>query len=295
MPYEGDDRMTEVFADQLEIIDSIISNNMDCHIIVGGDFNVDLSRSWAHTAMLNSFCSNVDSNFALHHDKCNVDYTYSFNMCREMNCSNKLHSQHLNKYVAGITESCISAAESVIPHTSKRQTSGRIAGWSEHVQPLRDKSLFWHTIWLDCDRPKTGAVAECMRRTRAAYHYAVRKLKRDGDEIINERIADSLLNNKSRDFWSEIKRIRSNKSGNSCTVDGQSEANNIAKLFAEKYRDLYISVPYDVNEMRIIQEEVNNLLLSESPWTDCTFNTCDVKSTVSHLKAHKNEHKVVLI
>jgi hypothetical protein len=124
---------------------------------------------------------------------------------------------------------------------------------------------------------------------RSRYHYAVRKLERDGDEIINERIADSLLNNKSRDFWSQIKRIRSSKSGNSCTVDGQSEANNIAKLFAEKYRDLYTSVPYDVNEMRIIQEQVNNLLVNESPWTDCTFNTCDVKSAVSHLKAHKND------
>jgi len=44
MPYEGDDRMTDEFADQLEIMDSIKSSNLDCHIIAGGDFNVDLSR-----------------------------------------------------------------------------------------------------------------------------------------------------------------------------------------------------------------------------------------------------------
>jgi hypothetical protein len=47
-----------------------------------------------------------------------------------------------------------------------------------------------------------------MRRTRAAYHYAIRKLKRDEGKMVNERIADSILNNNTRDFWSEIKRIR---------------------------------------------------------------------------------------
>jgi len=42
---------------------------------------------------------------------------------------------------------------------------------------MRDKSLFWHKLWLDCGRPKTGVVADGMRRTRAAY----RKVKRDED------------------------------------------------------------------------------------------------------------------
>jgi hypothetical protein len=29
--------------------------------------------------------------------------------------------------------------------------------------PAREKSLFWHRMWLDCDRPKQGAVADAMR------------------------------------------------------------------------------------------------------------------------------------
>jgi len=61
-----------------------------------------------------------------------------------------------------------------------------------------------------------------MRRTRAAYHYSIRKVKRDEDTLINERIADSNINNDARDFWSEIKRIRSNKAGKSHIVNGQT-------------------------------------------------------------------------
>jgi len=80
------------------------------------------------------------------------------------------------------------------------QNSSRIARWSEHVQPLRNKSLFWHNIWLDCDCPKTGTVADCMRRTRVAYHYSIRKVKQNEDKLISERLAESLLNNGARDF-----------------------------------------------------------------------------------------------
>jgi hypothetical protein len=74
--------MTEEFADQLHLIENIVLENMDRHVIIGGDFNVDLSRAWIHTAMLDSFCSNNDLFYALRHDKCQIDYSYSFNACR---------------------------------------------------------------------------------------------------------------------------------------------------------------------------------------------------------------------
>jgi len=45
MPYEGGEYMTDEFADQLAIVDNIMEENTDCHVIIGGDFNVDLSRS----------------------------------------------------------------------------------------------------------------------------------------------------------------------------------------------------------------------------------------------------------
>jgi hypothetical protein len=96
-------------------------------------------------------------------------------------------------------------------------------------------------------------LTDCMRRTRAVYHYAIRAVKRDQDRIINERIAVSILQNSSRSFWSEIKRIRASKSGTSRIVDGQADCVSIAQLFATKYRDLYTSVPYDTNEMQCIR------------------------------------------
>ena len=42
---------------------------------------------------------------------------------------------------------------------------------------------------LEFGRPKTGVVADVMRRTRAAYHYAIRRIEQNADAIINERFS----------------------------------------------------------------------------------------------------------
>ena len=57
-----------------------------------------------------------------------IDVPTDVLVCGDITCSNKTHFQLLNKYVTDITESCISAAESVIPRTCRRQYSGRITG-----------------------------------------------------------------------------------------------------------------------------------------------------------------------
>ena len=133
-------------------------------------------------------------------------------LCTDLTCHDISHSEAVHNYANHITGACTKAADTCIP--------------------LRDKSLFWHGLWIDCNRPKTGVVADCMRRTRAAYHYAVRQLKKDESSIVRERVAEAILSDGGRNFWSEIKRIRSNKSSNSRIVDGLTDVGAIAKLFA---------------------------------------------------------------
>ena len=46
--------------------------------------------------------------------------------------------------------------------------------WSEMIQPHKDCSLFWHSIWVENGKPRNGIIAQIMRQTRAKYHYFVR-------------------------------------------------------------------------------------------------------------------------
>jgi len=75
----------------------------------------------------------------------------------------------------------------------------------------------------------------------------------------------------------------------SSIVDGNTDAQSIAKLFATKYKDLYTSVLYNKADFKGIVDVVNNRLLQSGINTDCVINTSDVKSAVKRLKVHKND------
>ena len=82
---------------------------------------------------------------------------------------------------------------------------------------------------MECGRPKTGVVADIMRRTRLAYHYSIRKVKRRDKDIVADRFAEIILNNRSRDFWTEVKRMRGKSSVKSSIVDCCITPDDIAK------------------------------------------------------------------
>ena len=132
------------------------------------------------------------------------------------------------------------AASHSIPLTSNRLESGHIPGWKEFVAPYRAKSLFWHNLWVSCERPKHGVVADIMRRTRAQYHRSIRQVRRNETDIINEKFAETIIENRGRDLWAEVQRVRRTHPSVSSVVDGLSQADDIADVFASKYQELFI-------------------------------------------------------
>ena len=56
LPYESSAINTDEFQFQLAIIADIIEQHPSSEVLLGGDFNVDFSRNWTHTSLLNNFC-----------------------------------------------------------------------------------------------------------------------------------------------------------------------------------------------------------------------------------------------
>ena len=95
-----------------------------------------------------------------------------------------------------------------------------------------------------------GIIADIMRHTCAAYHYAIKFVKRNKAELIKQRFVEAISANHSRDFWTEVNRMKSNGSNSVCSVvDGLSDCSEITELFADKYEDLNSCVSYDEGEM----------------------------------------------
>ena len=76
-------------------------------LLLGGDLNVDFSRNWSHTSLLESFCSDNNLNPLIRHSSYNVGYTYNFNMTRFNNLDHFMLSGFLS-------DSAVEALMSVI-------------------------------------------------------------------------------------------------------------------------------------------------------------------------------------
>ena len=53
--FEHDDKTRQLrrISLVLSVVDSLPGKYSDCHVVLGGDLNVDFSHHWAHTEMLN--------------------------------------------------------------------------------------------------------------------------------------------------------------------------------------------------------------------------------------------------
>jgi len=65
-----------------------------------------------------------------------------------------------------------------------------------------------------CDRVRNGVVAGFMRRTRASYHYTVRRAKQNEELVVRECIANACMHDPSRSFRAKVKKIRHGNTGN---------------------------------------------------------------------------------
>ncbi len=183
----------------------------------------------------------------------NTDIPVSSLVCTNLFCTDPIHINALNEYCSNILDCCICAADTCIPLTGVG-ANRRVPGWSKHVQPYKDKAMFWHNIWMDMGRPHDGIVAEIRRSSRAKYHQAIRTAMREESTLVRQKIAECMLNNRDRDFWKEIKRIRGSYNNVPTTIDDCSDRDSIVNLFASSYKHLYSSVVSSDDEMNVIRD-----------------------------------------
>jgi len=49
-----------------------------------------------------------------------------------------------------------------------------------------------------------------MRQIRAVYHFAICSIRKNESDIVKMRFANTVVENRSRDFWYEVKQMKSN-------------------------------------------------------------------------------------
>ena len=249
------------------IYDSIISNNV---------IN-EVTNPSNHNAILLSFSLNINLAPKVNDNRdlfnCNPlwkrasnndvqEYTYTFDkclseihippdllLCTDCKCLDYNHRHYIDLICWSIIMSGLKASSECIPITRSRKRE--VAGWTDHVKPERDRSVFWHWMWLESGKPNTGFIYQIMKRTRHQYQFKIRK----------QRLAENIHN--STNFWREINKINPANKLSTTIMDNANGDKEITSLLVNKYETLYSSVPADDNEMNQLHLIINKGLVSQ--------------------------------
>ena len=80
LPHEDDGNSIHELPLQLAVIEDLIISNPNCRC--GEDYNVDISRIWQHTHIMNEFCDSNNLYLVITPLCSNIDFTYNFNTSR---------------------------------------------------------------------------------------------------------------------------------------------------------------------------------------------------------------------
>ena len=202
---------------------------------------------------INDYTELLDENLT------NLMYPESI-FCTDVHCTDQQHRQDRDDHVLNILTSMVESSYSAVPLTKRsrpKDSSSRIPGWKDHVEPFQQDSLFWHSVWLSADKPNTGQLFHLMCWSRNKYHFAVRKLRKQADNIMAENLMEAAQEGET-DLLKEMKKVKGGKSiGQSMPdeIDGESDPDDILDKFREVYKTLYNSA--DTSEvMEVIKEKL---------------------------------------
>ena len=380
MPCDKGTCNLDVFSDVLDDISMLLHDNNADMVIIGGDFNCDITRNSPQTQLLNTFMTsvnllNANRNYDIdytylnnHTGSCSVidhfyvseniydciselnvihrgdnlsdheplvlkvdiplvrlsykdktytgtktdwksinqsekdNYAHLLNVkldlldlpdalcCNDLHCTIECHKNDINLYCNNIIDACVEVGKVVFPVKQSSYNKHEIPGWKEHVEPYKQKALLWHSIWKDSGRPRVGSVANIMCQTRAQYHYAIRRVKKEANLLKNEKLAENMCNKNIKEYWKEIKRIKGKGKSCSASIDNYSNDEDIANVFAEKYECLFNSVSYDKDTMNNLLSRINDTISGTPADTiSCRITPNNVKTALKKLNHYKSD------
>ena len=204
--------------------------------------------------------------------------------CKDLSCSNKEHTEQIDIICNTLVQCCLEA-DKCFPRVKIKKSNKPY--WREEVQPYKTNSIWWHNLWKQCGEPRQGIVYDSKTDAKRQYMYAVRRYNRKEDQLRKEKMAEAICENRNRDFYREMKKLKPGIS-TAPSIDGQIDSINIADKFADKYEELYNSVPPDQQHMDEISNQIQRQCLTCSE-DDSTVKPSDIDKAIQHLKANKGD------
>ena len=95
--------------------------------------------------------------------------------------------------------------ESLTKSVCKSSKKGKVFEWNKFIRPFRDEAIFWYRLWKEANSPNDGIIHDIRKHTRSRYH-ELKKLKKKQDVLKRNELTNSILANKTNDFWQCVRK-----------------------------------------------------------------------------------------
>ena len=216
--------------------------------------------------------------------------------CVDIKCQGQTHHQDRDSFLLDILCCIVETSYQEIPlsgikrHQNGTLLSKSLPGWKENIAPLKNDSLFWHSVWISAGRPSSGSLHQVMVYCRWKYHLAINHAKR----AMAMNKANSLVTaaeSGDRYLFEELrKHIPGKNNGQKVPecVEGKVTHDTILDKFKECYMELYNSA--DTKEgMKLIKAQLDNLVDDNAIKEAAKINAKAVEQACRCMKAGKSD------
>ena len=151
--------------------------------------------------------------------------------CRYVNCGSEYHIEKIDT-IKSTADDCLPCTKKKVGNVKKTL----IAFWRDEMQPYKDKSMFWHSVWISVGKPINTELHRIMKNTRNAYHFQIRKNKKLTENLKKNAFLNASISNNG-DIFKLIRKERATSASLTTTVGGVST--DIENNFVSIYKKLY--------------------------------------------------------
>ena len=166
-----------------------------------------------------------------------INIPYSALHCSNFNCENQNHFTSYCEYYYAIVNAIHRASLPLIESVKHRPRP--FPGWTQYVQESHAASIAAFRDWRRGGRPKSGRLLDNKKECHRKYKLAVRWAKRNQQNVQQSKLAEKLINNNSKDFWKDIRKMKGNPSVTATSINGVSGESNICNVWKNHYEKLF--------------------------------------------------------
>jgi len=156
--------------------------------------------------------------------------------CCSDNCSSDMHKSAINKYYLDIVRVLTESERACIPRIPCNALK---PFWNDFLDELKQKSIFWHSIWCNAGRPQSGHIYIIKNNCKFKYKMAIKKAFADYENQYNDDILKHFLNKKTPEFWKSWACKMHSKVEKDVFIDGSKDDLHVANAFATQFKSVY--------------------------------------------------------